>query len=344
LETEPVADPKAANNEAILETRRFNANKPPPFTEPIYKLCGKAICTPGNLTAISPHIKSGKTAFIASFGAASFGLEGDTLSVQSSNPDDLAVIHMDTEQSSADHYAVVTKALSRVGIKDAPEWFRSYHIADITPTQRFALLEWEMRRANAKHGGIHSVLLDGAADFLKDVNNVEESMSRVAQLHMLAIRYKTHIVCVIHYNPGRVKTRGHFGSELARKAESNLILDKKNEIVTAYTESSRHAYIAKQDGARFKWDESTEMHLSCLRNGEVEKAKDQKLRVLAERIFRLPDQQDRLQMTEITKRILGIEKCSDATARRRYDALKNEGLLKQIMKGSIKFYVLNVSK
>jgi hypothetical protein len=183
----PAADPRSATYEAILDTRRFNANKPPPFADPIYKLCGKVICTPGNLTAISAHIKSGKTAFICSFGAASLGLEGDTLSVKSSNPDALAVLHFDTEQSPFDHYTVVAKALSRVGIKKPPTWFKSYSLTEIEPKQRFALLEWEMRRAKAKHGGIHSVLLDGGADFLRDVNDVKESMSSVARLHMLAI-------------------------------------------------------------------------------------------------------------------------------------------------------------
>ena len=248
---------------------------------------------------------------------------------------------MDTEQSPLDHYAVVMKALSRVGLKEAPDWFKSYRLTDIEPKQRFALLEFVMRRAYAKHRGIHSVLLDGAADFLRDVNNIGESMSSVARLHMLAIEYNTHIVCVIHYNPGTAKTRSHFGSELARKAESNLILEKSNEIVTAYTEGSRHAYISKKDGARFKWDTQREMHLACLRNGET---KDKKLYALAKQIFTLPDEQYRLQWKEIVERIRGIEKCFDATARRRFDALINAKLLKQIPKGNIKFYVLNAQK
>jgi hypothetical protein len=34
------------------------------------------------------------------------------------------------------------------------------------------------------------------------------------------------IVGVIHFNPGGEKTRGHLGSQLERKAETNLRLDK----------------------------------------------------------------------------------------------------------------------
>ena len=38
---------------------------------------------------------------------------------------------------------------------------------------------------------------------------------------MLARSKRTTLVCTIHFNPGTEydKTRGHFGSELARKAE-----------------------------------------------------------------------------------------------------------------------------
>ena len=341
---EVAADPNTSTKRAILETRRFDVSNPPPPAFPIYKICGKAICTPGNLTAVSAHIKSGKTAFVCACAAASFGIEGDTLGVDSSNLQELAVIHFDTEQSSADHYAVVSKALSRIAVKKSPDWFRSYRIADIDPKKRFELLEFEMRRANRKHGGIHSVLLDGAADFLKDVNNIEESMSRVARLHMLAIEYRTHIICVIHFNPGTKKTRGHFGSELARKAESNLILDKVQEIVTVSTESSRHAVIAKKDGPRFKWDKSTEMHLSCLRNGEVIKVKNKALEDLAKKVFEYPDQQQRLQWVDLIERIKLIEGCSGPTAGRRRDTLIEDKLLRQITKGNIKWYVLNAHK
>ena len=208
------ADPKTASNQAVLATRRFDVSNPPVAAFQIYSINGKAICTSGNLTAISAHIKSGKTAFICACVAASFGLEGDTLGVESSNPQELAVLHFDTEQSTADHYPVVAKALSRVGVKRPPDWLRSYRLADVDPKKRLELLECEMRRASAEHNGIHSVHLDGAADFLRDVNNVEESMTTVARLHMLAINYKTHILGVIHFNPGTAKTRGHFNSEL----------------------------------------------------------------------------------------------------------------------------------
>jgi hypothetical protein len=278
----------AAKFEATLSSRRFDAKNPPPPARPIYEINGQCICTPGNLTAISAHIKSGKSAFVGAFMAASFGLDGDTLGVDSANPQGHALIHFDTEQSPADHHNLIEIALSRVNQEEAPAWLRSYRIADVPLAERFALLEYELQRASGAHGGIHSVLLDGSADYVKDLNNPEESFGAVERLHRLAVQHGTAIICAIHINPGSEngKTRGHFGSQLARKAESNLRLLKENEVVTAYTESSRHASISQKDGPRFKWDFTEQMHMSCGTKREETSAADVvRLRCIAEEVF-----------------------------------------------------------
>ena len=86
------------------------------------------------------------------------------------------------------------------------------------------------------------------------------------------------------------KTRGHLGSRLARKTESNIELSKDtNEVTTVYTSSSRHAFISKQDGPRFKWDSLAEMHVSCVpETKERNEAKRGVLSELANEIFNIP--------------------------------------------------------
>jgi hypothetical protein len=133
----------AAKFAAILSSRIFDAKNPRPPAQPIYEINGQCICTPGNITAVSAHIKSGKSAFVGALIAASFGLDGDTLSVDSANPHELALIHFDTEQSPADHHNLIRIALSRVNQEEAPPWLRSYRIADVPLVERFALLEYE---------------------------------------------------------------------------------------------------------------------------------------------------------------------------------------------------------
>lgn len=321
----------AAKFAAILSSRRFDAKNPPPTAQPIYEINGECICTPGNITAVSAHIKSGKSAFVGAYIAASFGLDGDTLGIDSANPHEHALIHFDTEQSPADHHNLIRIALSRVNQEEAPAWLRSYRIADVPLAERFPLLEYELERAKKAHVGIHSVLLDGSADYVKDLNNGEESFGAVERLHRLAVQHATAIICAIHINPGSEngKTRGHFGSQLARKAESNLRLSKENEVVTAYTESSRHAFISKKDGPRFKWDSLAGMHMSCeTERGEKTTATAVRLKCIAEEVF-----ENTQRYSEAIARTMKVAKVKVRQAENLFSEIHRAGLITKNLLG-----------
>jgi hypothetical protein len=83
----------------------------------------------------------------------------------------------------------------------------------------------------------------------------------------MAIDYDTVMGLVIHENPGKDnanKTRGHFGSQLERKGESNVKVarDKKDdEIVIVYTDRSRSCFIPLAKGSRFKFNVKEQMHM-----------------------------------------------------------------------------------
>ena len=131
------------------------------------------------------------------------------------------------------------------------------------------------------------------------------------RLHRLAVQYLTTILCVIHVNPGSEngKTRGHLGSQLARKAESNIELSKDaGEVTTVYTSSSRHAFISKQDGPRFKWDSLAAMHVSCVpETKERNEATRGVLSDLVNEIFNIPDYNGGLAWEDVHKRIEKLE-------------------------------------
>ena len=109
------------------------------------------------------------------------------------------------------------------------------------------------------------MFLDGIADFIADPNDTAEAFDWVDELHQLAIKYDTVIVCVLHENPGSEigKTRGHLGSQLERKAETNLRLEKDADGVTVVFERSRQAHIPKENGPRFMWSDEAKRHVSC---------------------------------------------------------------------------------
>jgi hypothetical protein len=73
------------------------------------------------------------------------------------------------------------------------------------------------------------VVIDGIADLQRNTNDLEESDALVAELMALSTRAGTHIICVLHTNPGSDKARGHLGSSLQRKAESVLFVHRDGD-------------------------------------------------------------------------------------------------------------------
>ena len=158
------------------------------------------------------------------------------------------------------------RALKRAQLDRLPEWVRSYCVTDFTHAERRAFLIAEIERAKRDLGGIFAAIVDGVGDFIPNVNEPKESNEFAHELHALAIRYETILLGVLHENPGddTQKTRGHLGSQLERKAESNIrIVKDADGIGSIYTERSRHAHITKTHGHYFKFDEALEMHVSC---------------------------------------------------------------------------------
>jgi hypothetical protein len=141
-----------------------------------------------------------------------------------------------------------------------------------------------MADAAAAHGGIHAVIIDGIADLVVDVNDSKECNQIVAELHTLAIRYDCAIIAVIHKNPGSDKVRGHLGSQIERKAETNLSLDKEDEVTIVWSQKQRRSPILKKNGPRFRWSDDMKMHVT-VENVAMEDKKTAQFRELAETIL-----------------------------------------------------------
>jgi hypothetical protein len=251
---------------ASLDARKFDVKSPPPPAVKVVKLGGVCIATQGNIQGVQAPAKAGKTALLGALIASAMNSEADCFGLEAENPRGLAVVHFDTEQSPQDHFRVVQKALTRAQQTEQPGWLKSYCLTDLAIDERRASIAAEMERAQQEHGGILFVILDGIADFITSPNDDKESFAFVAELHALAIRYSTCVFVVIHENPSSEnnKTRGHLGSQLERKAETNLCLQKDaDDVTTVFSTRSRNASIPKASGPRFMFSEALGMHVSC---------------------------------------------------------------------------------
>ena len=324
----------------MLADRIFDANNPPSKPVPILLLEKMPIATPGNLIAIQAGIKAGKTAVVSAINAAfiapTYG-QHDTLGFSATNPQEHAVLHFDTEQSRYDHDGTIRRAMSRVGINCVPAWFQSFSLADLTQANRILAIETAATDAMVSFGGIQAIILDGVADIMRDPNDSAEAFSLVEKLHIEAINHDCTIICVIHENPGSDKTRGHLGSQLARKAETNLRLHKDpvTGITTIWADAARHCHIPKEQGTCFAWSDMMGMHVSKGKAGEIKaNAKREEYSEQATKAF---GEHVSLTYTQLVSAIMECNEVKERAAQNRVQTYQAEGI---IIKNSSEKYIL----
>jgi hypothetical protein len=321
----------------LLEQRAFNAGIELPPPEAVYHLGATIISTPGNLTTITALAKAGKTAAMGGMMASTMAGEGpekrDCLQFRSANPNRLALLHFDCEQSPFDHAACVWRVVKRAGLKRPPDWFYSYWLTGLDPGQCWQFMARALELNAAKHRGVHSVFLDGAADFVNDVNDAAECNRRVADWQGLAIKHNCNFVPAIHFNPGTDKGRGHLGSQLERKAETNLRLDKADGVTQIWSDKQRGAPIPKGNGVCFQWNDEAGMHLT-IENFEPPKIKEKRetLEMQAEDIFR---QRPAMRYGEIVSYLTSKDglRLTESTAARRIRDMKRLEIIEKSVAG-----------
>ncbi|MDP0498700.1 MAG: bifunctional DNA primase/polymerase [Verrucomicrobiota bacterium JB022] len=249
-----------------IEALRFRPLEKPPEPTILCYVAGVQVLTNGNLGVISGQAKSGKSAFLEAHFASAMAPDPaaiDSLGVYVPNPYGKAIIHLDTEQSAYDHWQLITRAQRRAETEEVPPWFLSYCLTGMMPEEIMNALEALLQDALETFGGVHSVFIDGTADLVHDPNDTRESFALVRHLMALANTYDCGIVNVIHLNPGsESKTRGHLGSQLERKAESNLRLEADKGVTQVWSEKQRRSPIKKGEGPVYRWSVTDKCHRS----------------------------------------------------------------------------------
>lgn len=321
-----------------LRLCEFDWGRVLPAVVPVYWIKDVPICTPGNLVAITASPKLGKSALGAAMIASTMveGSGADTLHVKSANVSERAVIHFDTEQDVMRHDDLVRRIVRQANRNRPPSWFHSYHVKGVAPDVLKARLERALAVNSQKHGGVHSVLLDGVADFVEDPNSPDECFPFITWLESMAVRYNSVVVCVLHLNPGSsfgsgVKSRGHLGSQLERKAETEVRLKKDSDGAVSYwTHLARGKPITQENALRFQWNDELGRHICVPGKKEARETKElqrlEKLYAEAQAILRTDEE---LSFTETVNRIASRHKISKKAAQQRHAVLCAKGLLVQ---------------
>lgn len=142
------------------------------------------------------------------------------------------VLYLDTEQCEEDAYEHIDSICGRAGVKFDDEKLSYHQIIFLDNATKLSLLRYELLK-----GDVKVAIIDGAAEFIDDVNNLSECKKLVTELLKIAHETGVPIICVVHENQkgfsGR-GARGHLGSELERKCsfcatvERNVDTDETN--------------------------------------------------------------------------------------------------------------------
>lgn len=266
-------DPEPDNHLCMLskyDQYRITDLTPIPEPEPVLSICGQIVATVEDFCCIVGAPKSGKSALQNMFIAAAItetgqipdGVEGV---VVLSNSSFKAVVHIDTEQARHKHQRNIKNILRRSGFSSCPDHFLSYNIRQLDLADFADVTTGICEAAFGSFNGIHSLWLDGGADFIPDVNDPITSNAIIKFFEGLAIKYHTAVFIIVHTNPGSDKERGNFGSQAQRKSGGTILVKEDNDSDTSTIELKRLRYGGKSNvpQLQFMYDEDKGYHVGC---------------------------------------------------------------------------------
>ena len=201
-----------------------------PDEQPLISIDGSCICSRGNISAICGEAKSKKTFLASALVASAMAIPYDKLNNFKNVDKDmnLNVLWVDTEQGERHVRRVIERISTMTGAKmgglvSEPR-LMTLSLRELSPMDRYQVMMEAVKRYP-----FDLIVIDGIADLQNNTNDLEESDALVGLLMALSTKTNTHILCVLHTNPGSDKARGHLGSSLQRKAETVIFVHRNGE-------------------------------------------------------------------------------------------------------------------
>lgn len=142
------------------------------------------------------------------------------------------VIDIDTEQGKFHSQ----KTFRRVGFmeKTNSSFYKPFRLRPLSPNERLNFIDWIFNESPYKNN-IGLLIIDGIADLIHDINNIEESTMVVQKLMTWSERSNCHIITILHLNPGSDKPKGHLGTFVMQKAESIMRVKRETSDTSSVT-------------------------------------------------------------------------------------------------------------
>lgn len=165
------------------------------------------------------------------------------------------IFDFDTEQSPW-HVSRMVRNIMTLTREAEDEFTRHYFahaLREYDPIDRLNFIDWALTRTFENNRKVGVVAIDGIADLMRNVNDLEASNQLIGKLMKWTTVYQIHVIVVVHLNFGdNAKPTGHVGSAITKKAETVLRLMYKDQpsfnnpfgVVECTTQYSRNMRIA----------------------------------------------------------------------------------------------------
>ena len=196
------------------------------------------IGTYGNFSMIVAPPKTKKSFFVSILVSAYLSGNNKFCGEIRGHRENKSVLHLDTEQGKW-HCQRVFKRADDMANVDHSNKYHTFGLRTIGHRERIEFIEHCLKE---EYNDIGLVVIDGIADLVSDVNDLEQANDCVQKLMEWSANYNCHIITVIHSNYGSTKATGHLGSFLMKKTETEIHLETNtvnNSLATVTCKRSR---------------------------------------------------------------------------------------------------------
>lgn len=147
------------------------------------------------------------------------------------------VLDFDTEQSEYHVQLAARRVVKMVG-KQNP-FYKPFALRPFTVKERVDFIEHLIMESDFKNK-VGLVLIDGIADLVDNVNDLDKSNAIVQKMMTITEQSKCAMITVLHRNFDSDKPTGHLGSAVLKKSETVLFVNKQGDIVDVKSQYSRN--------------------------------------------------------------------------------------------------------
>lgn len=215
----------------------------------------------GGILCLCAKSGIGKSSISEAFISSHLNPDCDSLGVKInlSNERNLILI-CDTERSQWESHKAWSKLVKRANLEYGTDITGKLIFANLKSLNTIEKKEY-IDRILAERNNVGLIVFDGSSDFVNNTNDIDQSNKFIEWIN--SFNPNISFLFTIHTNPTDNKPRGHLGSELNRRCESNLLASRTDDIFTLTTDfeygKNRHD---KHISWNYKYCEENDMFVS----------------------------------------------------------------------------------